>query len=298
MAAEAVEASGVLSTVACGLAMGWYQHEWMSSATRIKARATWSVTVFVLEALVFVLIGLSLNGVLERLGAAGALALIPLALLITAAMTLARFAWVFPATYLPRLLSRRMRTRDPIPTPAVVLVVAWAGMRGVVSLAIALALPEDFPGRDLILFLTFFVILVTVLLQGTTLGFLIQWLGLARPAASDGVPPEAQARAEMERASLRLIEERGNDEIVGPIARDLVPEYRERAGQAARTHESGGAARAERTARLSLRLEAVEAERVRLIAMHRAGDIHDEVLHVLEQELDLDELRLRGQLAH
>ncbi len=298
MAAEAVEASGVLSTVACGLTMGWYQHVTFSSTTRVKARATWSVTVFVLEALVFVLIGLSLNGVLARLGAARAVSLLPLALLITAALTLARFAWVFPATYLPRLLSRRMRGRDPSPPPAAVLVIAWAGMRGVVSLAIALALPEEFPGRDLILFLTFFVILVTVLIQGTTLGPLIRWLGVALAAASDGVPPEARARAEMERAALRLIEERGDDEIVGPIARDLIPEFRDRAGQAARSHQTGGAARAEQTARLSLRLDAIQVERARLLAMHRAGDIHDEVLQILEQELDFDELRLRGQIAH
>jgi len=298
MAAEAVGASGVLSTVACGLTMGWYQHVAFSSGTRVKARATWSVMVFVLEALVFVLIGLSLNGVLARLGAAGALSLLPLALIVTAAMTLARFAWVFTGSYLPRLLSSRIRTREPFPEPGAVLVIAWAGMRGVVSLAVALALPQDFPGRDLILFLTFFVILVTVLIQGTTLGPLIRWLGVARPAASDGVPPEARARAELERAALRLIEERGNDEIVGPIARDLIPEFRERAGQAARTHETGGAARAEQTARLSLRLDAIAVERMRLIAMHRAGDIHDEVVQILEQELDFDEIRLRGQIAH
>jgi len=298
MAAEAVEASGVLSTVAAGLTMGWYQHVTFSSSTRVKARATWSVVVFVLEALVFVLIGLSLNGVLARLGAAGAMALLPLALLITAALTLARFSWVFTGSYLSRLLSRWIRTREPAPEPAAVLVIAWAGMRGVVSLAIALALPADFPGRDLILFLTFFVILVTVLIQGTTLGPLIQWLGVARPTAGDGVPPEARARAELERAALRLIEERGDDEIVGPIARDLIPEFRERAGQAARSHQTGGAARAEQTARLSLRLDAIEVERTRLLAMHRAGDIHDEVVQILEQELDFDELRLRGQIAH
>jgi Na+/H+ antiporter len=298
MAAEAVEASGVLSTVAAGLTMGWYQHVTFSSSTRVKARATWSVVVFVMEALVFVLIGLSLNGVLARLGTAGAVALLPLALLITAALTLARFAWVFAGSYLSRLLSRWIRTREPAPEPAAVLVIAWAGMRGVVSLAIALALPQDFPGRDLILFLTFFVILVTVLIQGTTLGPLIKWLGVARPTADDGVPPEARARTELERVALRLIEERGNDEIVGPIARDLIPEFRERAGQAARSHETGGAARAERIARLSLRLDAIEVERTRLLAMHRAGDIHDEVVQILEEELDFDELRLRGQIAH
>ena len=193
MAAEAIGASGVLSTVACGLTMGWQQHESFSSRTRLQARATWGFVVFVLEALVFVLIGLSLNGVLARLGARHALSLVPLALVITATLVAARFIWVFPATYLPILLWPGARAREPLPPVAIPLIVSWAGMRGVVSLAVALALPEDFPGHDLILFLTFFVILVTVLVQGTTLGPLIRLLGVARPADRDGLPPEARA---------------------------------------------------------------------------------------------------------
>src|SRR6185437_6745513 len=114
--------SGVLSTVAAGLTMGWYQHVTFSSSTRVKARATWSVVVFVMEALVFVLIGLSLNGVLARLGAAGAVALLPLALLITLALNLARFAWVFTGSSLSRLLARRQRTHEPTSPPGTVLV--------------------------------------------------------------------------------------------------------------------------------------------------------------------------------
>lgn len=298
MAAEAAGASGVLSTVACGLTMGWQQHASLSSRTRLQSRVTWGFVVFIMEALVFVLIGLSLNGVLARLGAGKAVSLLPLGLMITATLIAARFVWVYPAVYLPRLLSRRFRARDPSPHPSQIFVLSWAGMRGVVSLALALALPESFPGRDLILFLTFFVILMTVLVQGTTLGPVIRWLGVARPEDRDGLPPEARARVEIERASLRLIEERATDEMVGPIARDLVAEYRERMGSSERLHQLGGALRSERIARLSLRLEAIGASRVQLLAMHRAGDIHDDVLQVLEQELDLEELRFRELLEH
>ncbi len=297
MAAEAVGASGVLSTVACGITMGWLQHASFSSRTRLQARVTWGFAVFVMEALVFVLIGLSLNGVLARLGGS-VLELLPLGLLITGTLILARFVWMFPAVYLPRLLSRRLRVRDPSPPWTTPFVMSWAGMRGVVSLALALALPENFPGHDAILFLTFFVILVTVLVQGTTLGPVIRQLGVARPVDPDGLPPEARARVEIERASLRLIEQRATDEIVGPIARDLVTEYRERTGNTARLHQLGGAVRAERLARLSLRLEAVGASRSQLLGMHRSGDIHDDVLQVLEQELDLEELRLRELLGN
>ena len=298
MAAEAVGASGVLSTVACGVTIGWLQHASLSSRTRLQSRITWGFVVFVMEALVFVLIGLSLNGVLARLGTARAIELLPLGLVVTATLIVARFAWVFPAAYLPRLVSPRLRAREPKPPWTTIMTLCWAGMRGVVSLALALALPEAFPGRDLILFLTFVVILLTVLVQGTTLGSVIRWLGVARPADGDGLPPEARARVEIERASLGLIEQRADDEIVGPIARDLLTEYRERTGSAVRLHQLGGALRAERIARLSLRLEAIGASRVRLLAMHRAGDIHDDVLQVLEQELDLEELRYRELLDH
>ena len=296
MVAEAAEASGVLATVACGLTMGWYQHAVFTSQTRVEARTTWRFAVFVLEALVFVLIGLSLNGVLARLGPVEAMRLAPLGLLITAAVTLARFAWLFPAAYGQRALPW-VRAQEERPPAAALLVIGWSGMRGVVSLAVALALPENFPGRDLILFVTFAVILLTVFVQGTTLGLVIRWLGVATHSTDDEAPsPETLARAEVELAALRLIEERTTDEMIGPFARDLLPEFRERSGQAARFSGSGGALLAERNARRTLRLEALAAARTRLLAMHRTGDIHDEILHAVERDLDLDELRLRGVL--
>jgi monovalent cation/hydrogen antiporter len=296
LAAERIGASGVLSTVACGLVVGIRQHAVVSSRTRVAARATWEFVTFVLEALVFILIGLSLRGVLDRLDAGELAKLLPLAGMMVVAVTLVRFVWVFPATYLPRLLPA-VRRHDPFPRPALPVVVSWAGMRGVVSLAVALALPEHFPGHDIILFLTFSVILATLLLQGSTLGPLIRVLHLARRPRPDDVPPEVHARLELERAKLASVEGRLQDELIGAIANDIVQEFRDRAGWADRIHQGGAAALAERAGRLSLRLEAIEAARRRLLELHRIGEIHDEVLDTLEQELDLDELRLRGQLG-
>lgn len=296
--AEALGVSGVLATVTCGLLMGWYQHEALSSRTRMEARATWGFAVFVLEALVFILIGLSLNGILARVSGTGALLrLLPVIAAISGTVIVARFVWIFPAVYVPRWLSPALAKRDPSPPPTHPLVLGWSGMRGVVSLAAALALPFYFPGRDAILVITFAVILVTVLVQGTTLGPLIRLLGLDRPRAGTQQPPAAEARAAVETEMLRLIEERAADPLVGAIAQDLLQEYRDRAGWASRAYGGTAAVLAERSARLRLRLDAIAAGRLRLLQLHRSAAIHDEALHQLEQELDLEELRVRGQLG-
>ncbi len=159
--------SGVLSTVACGVVMGIRQHTVLSAATRSQAEATWGVIGFILESLIFILIGLSLRSVLQRLGgnwhAIGVL--MPAAWAIIATVIVSRFVWMLPATYIPRFLSPALRRRDPYPPVSVPIIMSWAGMRGVVSLAAALALPGEFPGRDFILATTFAVILVTVLVQ-------------------------------------------------------------------------------------------------------------------------------------
>jgi len=160
--------------------MGSKQHTVLSAATRTQAGAVWEVVGFILESLIFVLIGLSLRGVLTRLGGSwhAIESLMPAALATIAAVILSRFLWIIPATYLPRALSPSLRRVDPYPPFSIPVVMSWAGMRGVVSLAAALALPQDFPGRDFILATTFAVILVTVLVQGATLGPLIGRYGL------------------------------------------------------------------------------------------------------------------------
>lgn len=301
IAAEQVGASGVLATVACGVYFGWKQHEVLTSRTRMEARATWGFVVFVMDAMVFILIGLSLHGVLNRLDGAMAQALLPAAAAVSATVIIGRFAWVFPAAQLSR--PPHVRRRDPVPSMATLTVISWAGMRGVVSLAAALALPTGFPGRDEIVALTFAVILVTVLVQGTTLGPLITALGLSAEPVREGMPPEAVARAAAEQAALEAIEQRAQDPLDGAMAQDLLPEFRDRAGWSARGNgappgaASMAAIQAERVARLSLRLEANGAARRRVIGLNRAGELGDETLAVVVEELDLEELRLRRQLG-
>ncbi len=296
LAAEKIGASGVLATVASGLWMGRRQHTVFSAQTRLEARATWSFVVFVLEAMVFILIGLSLRGVLDRLGTGTALGLLPLAAEITLAVILVRFVWVLFGSYVPGWIIPGLGARDPAPSLAVPCVVAWAGMRGVVSLAVALALPEGFPGRDLILFLTFVLILTTVLIQGTTLGPLIQALGLASDDDSGEREAEARARASMRQAELAAMEEQSRDVLNGAIAQDMMPEYRDRAQEAALNRKLSGAARAETMARINLRLVALEAARTSALRQNRTGELQDDILLRLERELDMDELRLRQEL--
>jgi CPA1 family monovalent cation:H+ antiporter len=200
--------------------------------------------------------------------------------------------WVFPVTYLSRLLVPAIRRADPRLPPSVPAVIGWAGMRGAVSLAAALALPVDFPDRDPILLITFTVILVTLLIQGGSLGTLIRAVGLSTSAANNRVQEHTEPRAAIAAAALRVIEERATDPLYGAIAEDMVREYRERTGRLNRIAADDAAAHAEIVARLSLRREALAAARAELLRLHRAGDIPDDALNALEQELDLEEIRL------
>ncbi|MGH8623520.1 MAG: Na+/H+ antiporter, partial [Burkholderiales bacterium] len=180
--AESLYLSGVLAVVAAGLVRGRYAPEIVSAEMRIIARSVWNLLVFLLNSLVFILIGLQLSGILGRLTGYSAGELLLYGTLISAVAIAARFAWVYPATYLPRMVSARLRERDPAPSEAEVFIMSWCGMRGIVSLAAALALPltleggAPFPGRDLIIFLTFVVIAVTLVLQGFSLALLIRVL--------------------------------------------------------------------------------------------------------------------------
>ncbi len=292
---EAIHVSGVLATVGCGLVLGWRQHGTLSAATRIQARAVWSVIEFVLESLVFILIGLSLRGVLSRLGGGWSVVeLLPAASAIVAATILSRFAWIIPMTYLPRFLLPSLRRRDPYPPLAVPVVMSWAGMRGVVSLAAALALPDHFPGRDFILATTFLVILVTVLIQGATLEPLVQALRLGEFKLEQATTlHENEARARMAQAQLAAIERHSQAGDGSNRHPRLVEQYGYRARAAARFNESDGALLGEKNAHFTAVLAAVGAGRHEVLRLYRAGEIHDSVLHTLEGELDLQEVEAR-----
>ena len=296
---EAAHVSGVLAVVACGLRMGWRQHDLLTAENRAEAKAVWGVAVFVLEAAVFILIGLSLRGVLNRLGGdlAGLRTAMPLAGATVGAVIGARLLWVYPATYLPRLLPF-VRRRDPFPPAGAPLVVGWAGMRGVVSLTAVLSLPDDFPGHDDMLFATFAVILTTVVVQGATIAPLIRLLHLDMPARITALPEQMEfhaARAEVTAASLRRLHamEADVDEASHPkLIRDF--ERRLHIATDLRDNDQNDGVRSRH---LDAWLGAVQAGREMLVALHRDHRVHDDVLHALEHELDLEELRVRQMQA-
>jgi Na+/H+ antiporter len=292
--------SGVLSTVACGVVMGIRQHTVLSAATRAQAGATWEVIGFILESLIFILIGLSLRSVLQRLGGNwhAIAALMPAAWAIIAAVVVSRFLWIFPTTYISRALSPSLRRRDPYPPISVPIVMSWAGMRGVVSLAAALALPEEFPGRDFILATTFAVILVTVLVQGATLAPLIRVLGLGKfTAQQTNTLSEPEARVEMARAQLAEVERLSAREDQTHRHPRLVEQYGYRTRAATRFNEAAGGLTDQKREHFTVVLAAVAAGRAEILRLYHAGKIHDSVLGVLEHDLDLEEISARRHLG-
>jgi monovalent cation/hydrogen antiporter len=297
LAAEALHLSGVIAVVSTGLVLGQTQYRSMRPETRLAARTVWEFLEFILNSLVFILIGLQLNAILDRLDGRSAWEIAGIAAAVSAALIASRFAWVFPSAWLSRLSPAVRRGQSSRPW-AVLAVVCWAGMRGVVSLAAALALPLDFPQRDLIVFLAFTAILATLVAQGTTLEWVIKRLRVEEPEHKDGLDPmEAEGRRLAAQAALELIEERLQDPLEGAIAADLAPEFRDRAGHLRRAARDTGAAAAERAARRALRLAALDAGRARLLRHHAEGNLHDEALATLSREIDLEEMRVRQVLG-
>lgn len=287
-AAELLHVSGVIAVVVTGLVLGRAQHG-LSARTRRDSRTVWEFIEFVLNSLVFILIGLQLNEILGRMDAYSGWQLALYAAAISATLIASRFVWVFPASLTPRIVPSLARFGSPRPW-AHTTIIAWCGMRGVVSLAAAMALPMDFPERDLMVFLAFCAILATLVLQGTTLEWLIRRLGVERKARPGMSREEAAARALVAHAALLEMERRAGDVLSGAIAQDLLPEYRDRVRLLDGIDQ--GPIAAERAARLEHRLNALRAGRDRLLRHHRDGGMEEELMARLTEELDLEELRL------
>ena len=298
LAGEAVHVSGVIATVTAGLVFGWYQHVVFTASVRIRAGAFWHVMVFLMEAMIFILIGLSLRGVLERVGGFETVVstmTVPI-IGVVVAMTLARFVWIFGCDAILALLDRMgIATDDPL-GPRAATVMSWAGMRGVVTLAVALTVPETMPGRDLMLVAAFAAILVTVLLQGTTLGLVIRAAGLTD---RDLRPPLLLAEAEAAVAAAQLVAVRSHayaedGTLVHPR---LLESFQRRADQTSRHIGNEDEFVEAITAHFDIVIEAVKAGRVELVRLHRAHQISDETLHDLERDLDLEELAATASKA-
>jgi CPA1 family monovalent cation:H+ antiporter len=290
LAGEALHVSGVIATVAAGIVFGWHQHVVLPAKVRMQGSAFWRTLVFSLEALVFILIGFSLRGVLERVGPEALLTMMAVPVLgVLLAVLLARFAWVFGSDALLTLLHRGgVRAARPLGWRQA-SVLAWAGMRGVVTLAVALALPAQMPGRDFMLVAAFAVILATVVIQGSSLGWLIR---LVRPVDEDPPAPLdlPAAEAAIAHAKRTAVEERAYAPDGTLIHPRLLQEYR---GRAEATERYAGEAEVfmpNIRAHFDVVLAAVAAGRTELVRLHREGRIEDEVLHDLERDLDLEEL--------
>jgi monovalent cation/hydrogen antiporter len=297
--AEVVGASAVLAAVTVGIYMGSHTSELTTAQTRVQGDAVWEILVFVLNALLFVLIGLQLPVILDQLSGESAATLLTYAAVISATVVLVRLAWVFPAAYLPRALSQRIRERDPYPPWQYPALIAWTGMRGAVSLAAALALPLStdaggpFPGRDLILFLAFCVILVTLVGQGLTMPLVIRLLGLETDRLSE--KEETKARIRAAEAALARLEELVDEDWVRPdTAERMRGLYSFRRNRfAARFDDADDGAIEERSlAYQRLRRELLDAERQKLGELRREGIITEQVMQRVEHDLDLEDLRL------
>ncbi len=289
---EILHVSGVIAAVTAGLVISWHAHTVLSASTRMRGGSFWTVIIFLMEAAVFVLIGLSLRGVIERGGGLNVviqtMGLPMLAILGT--LVAARFAWVFGSEGLIRLArAAGIKRATPLGRGGAT-VLSWAGARGVVTLALALSVPEDFPGRDLILVTSFAVILGTVLVQGTTLGRVIAWCDPSDAGSEKPRLNMSAAEGRMAKAQFAVVEKLAHNADGELIHPQLLKKYKFRAEAVDDYVERVDHYKPLLDAHFDVVLAAVSAGRKELIRLHREGSIDDETLHELERDLDLEEL--------
>jgi CPA1 family monovalent cation:H+ antiporter len=292
--------SGVLATVVAGLYVSWNGFGIISAATRLQGVFFWDVLVYLIEGIVFLMTGLQARTLIMGLGTYSLSVLAGSAVVVSVVVILARFVWMFPATYLPRWLIPRIARKDPSPPWQWPFVLGFTGVRGIVSLAAALAIPltmdngQPFPDRDLILFLTFAVILVTLVGQGLSLPAVIRVLGLAKAG---------ERELQIDRADELLARRQAFDSAIERLERlaaeralpeSLVQRVRTRQRERLRHFEQAPEDRTAPPDEIELLLLAAERERIN--ELYRQGTLKDEARRRLERELDLREANLAGHL--
>jgi Na+/H+ antiporter len=298
--ADQLGVSGVLAVVTAGLFLGRMGPRLVSAPTRLQAQAMWRMVVYLLEGLIFILIGLYLPTSIAALHGHSLKQLVGYGLAISAVLIGLRMIWVFPAAYLPRWIDQLRGKPVEYPRPSHVAFVGWAGMRGGDSLVIALSLPlataagGPFPARDLIIFITFSAILMTLVVQGLTFGPVIRLLKLRSDGASEEELQKARmtaVKAGLERLELLAREQGAPAEVVQELRESNVRRLHFWAPKAyASTEES----KRQMATYLRLRSEMLMAERRAVISLRDQGAISDEVMVEVQRDLDLEEVLIES----
>jgi CPA1 family monovalent cation:H+ antiporter len=304
---EYLGGSGVLATVTAGLYISWNGLRLIRAATRLQGIFFWDFFIYLIEGLVFLITGLQARTLIDRMGHYPLSELVLSAAIVSAVVIVARFVWMYPATYIPRWLFPRLRRVDPAPPWQLPFALAFTGVRGIVSLAAALAIPfaaadgAPFPARDLILFLTFSVILVTLVGQGLLLPWVIRMLGLAKAGdnerRADRIEEFQARRAAIEVVIERLEQLAGERRLSDEIVQSLRARHRDRLRH---IHYSGD--EEQELVELSdvddeIELLLIAAEREHINKLSRSGEIKDEGRRRIERELDLREAHIANHRA-
>lgn len=296
--AEQAQASAVLACVVGGLYIRQHFSAIVAPITRIQARAVWDLLVFVLNGIIFILIGLQLGPLRDAIPSSELGLLTVIGILVSATVIVVRLVWVPVAAWVPRFLSSSLRARDPMPLWSNLFIIGWTGMRGIVSLAAALALPLTtaagipFPFRAEIILIAFMVILVTLVLQGLSLPLLIRALNLGEDRSIEH--EERQARELATMAALTVLDEMASEDWSVP---EHIEQLRIHYSRRQQRHINKETMNTEYTKVIAeafrrLRHETLTAERLTVINLRNDGVISDEILHRLEHELDVEALRI------
>jgi Na+/H+ antiporter len=302
IAAEHFRFSGVLATVSGGLFLSYRSQDILAYNSRMQVSYTWETITFLLNGIVFILIGLQLPEITGGLGQYSVVNAVSYAVVISIVTIVIRIIWVFPSTYLPRILSKSIRENEVRPSWQNVFIVAWSGMRGVVSLASGLAVPLSladgtaFPHRNLILFITFIVILFTLVLQGLSLPAMLRLLKI-NDNGENLQEQEAAVRLRLATASLDHMQAQYRDEITMIDAFNRLKDRYERMIENASNQllkEETHTAKADFLPKYrNMLVEIVTIKRIELQKLRKEKIYQDEILRAREWELDLEEARLR-----
>lgn len=295
--AESIHISGVLALVSCGLFLSFNSSEIFTQQTRIQAYGTWDTVIFILNGIIFILIGLQLPVIWEYINDdIEPVTLLKYGAIVSAAVIIGRIIWVYPGTYIPRWLFKSIREKETGTNIRLATIVAWAGMRGVVSLAAALAIPltiggsGPFPNRNLIIFLTVCVIFSTLVFQGLTLRPLIRLLGVK--ADENEHEKEIEVRMKIASSLIEHIEENYSLALNDEVLNQIKTKYEMRIQRLRKDPAENRLSAAQIEEYHRIQKELLAMERSQLVTLRKQSIVGDEILRKIEYELDLEETRL------